>query len=270
MTSFQPPAVSVIVPTRNSERTIAECLESIQAQTVSPGETIVVDNGSTDGTRAIAERFADLLIYKGQERRIHRNAGAGQARGTHLLFIDSDMLLTPTVIEECIEAAADAVIIPEESFGEGFWARCKRLERSCYVGDETIEAARFFTRELFERVNGYDDSLFGCEDWDLQARVVAAGAAVGRTRAVIRHDEGGLRLSHLLAKKYRYGAGVLAYTRIHPRLAGTQLTRPALLLLPRLGRDPLLGGGVVFMKGCEFAALGSGAAVAWVRQRWQS
>src|SRR5262249_55673756 len=143
------PTVSVVVPTRNAARTLAACLESIRAQTHEPLELVVVDNASTDGSDRLAARWADVVLRGGPPRSAQRNRGASEATGEFVLFVDSDMVLEPNVAAACAEVAAsgmDAVVIPEQSFGDGFWARCKTLERSCYVGDESIEAARFFRR----------------------------------------------------------------------------------------------------------------------------
>jgi arabinofuranan 3-O-arabinosyltransferase len=152
---------------------------------------------------------------------------------------------------------AGAVVIPEESFGEGFWARCKGLERSCYVGDAKIEAARFFTRDLFEQLGGYDEELVGGEDWDLHERARRAGAMIGRTTSFIRHDEGRLELRALLAKKFRYGKTLGRYARKHPGLARSQLqpVRPAFLRhRRRLLHDPTAAVGMVVMKLAEAGA----------------
>jgi glycosyltransferase involved in cell wall biosynthesis len=267
-----PELVSVIVPTRNSADTLGECLRSIRSQSYEPIELIVVDNGSTDATPRIAAGLADEVLDAGPERSAQRNAGARASHGSYLVFIDSDMLLRPEVIRDCVaraEAGFDAVVIPETSFGEGFWARCKALERSCYLGDETIEAARFFRRESFLEVGGYDETIpYGPEDWDIHARVRAAGARIGRAEAMIDHDEGALALRELLARKYYYGKASERYIRAHGTLAGRQLTvlRPAFRRHWRLlARHPLTAAAMLVMKACELGAGGAGLVVARVR-----
>jgi glycosyltransferase involved in cell wall biosynthesis len=258
------PRASAIVPTRNSARTLVACLESLGAQT-QPVEIVVVDNASSDGTRRIAEGLADQVVLLGPERSAQRNAGARMASGDCLLFVDSDMVVEPAVAQECIEAVeggAGAVVIPETSFGNGFWARCKSLERSCYVGDESIEAARCFTRRVFEECGGFDESLpAGPEDWDLDARARTHGAKVGRTSAMIHHDEGDLRLCPLVCKKYYYGKAMAEYARRHPGRSRKQLrlVRPAFLRHgDRLLADPLAASGMALMKVSEFAAGAAG------------
>lgn len=266
--------VSAIVPTRNSGRTLWACLESLRAQTHEPLELVVVDNGSTDDTVRIGETLADLVLSKGPERSAQRNEGARRASGSCFLFVDSDMVVEPRVVAECVSLAASgagAVVIPETSFGEGYWARCKALERSCYVGDELIEAARFFARGVFEACGGFDEELpAGPEDWDLHERVRADGAAIARTSALIHHDEGALRLGGLARKKYYYGRAMADYRRKHPELARRQLSvvRPAFVRhWRRLAADPLPAAGMVVMKTCEYASGGAGIARALVRQR---
>jgi glycosyltransferase involved in cell wall biosynthesis len=262
---FEAPRVSVVVPTKNSARTLAACLASIEGQTYKNVEVIVVDNSSSDATREIASEHGCVLLTMGPERSAQRNHGARVATGAHLLFIDSDMTLEPRIVADCVDAVAsgaEAVIIPEVSFGEGFWARCKRLERSCYIGDDDIEAARFYARDLFFDVGGFDEELGGGEDWDLSRRVAGTGARIVRVPSVIWHDEGRLKLGALLSKKYRYGKSYPAYRRKHRSAANRQfrLLRPAFVRQRALlAREPLTSAGMFAMKSLEFAAGAAGA-----------
>ena len=264
-------AVSVVVPTRNSARTLAACLESIRTQAHEPLELVVVDNDSSDGSHDLAGRWADVVLRAGPERSAQRNRGASEATGAFLLFVDSDMVLEPDVVAACMEVVgrgADAVVIPEQSFGDGFWARCKALERSCYVGDDSIEAARFFRRELFEAVGGYDESLAGTEDWDLHQRARQSGARIGRVDALIWHDEGRLRLGPLAAKKFHYGRTFGRYLAKHPRLARSQAQpfRQAVVRhRRRLAADPVTAAGMFLMKVSEGVAGGAGLVSARLR-----
>jgi glycosyltransferase involved in cell wall biosynthesis len=259
--------VSVIVPTRNSGTTLGTCLRSVRAQTHPNVETIVVDNSSTDDTAEIALRFGQVVERYGPERSAQRNRGASLSRGAFLLFIDSDMQLGPDVVADCIETIdatqSAGVIIPEVSSGQGFWARCRQLERSCYPGDDLVESARFFRRETFFTVGGFDENLTGPEDWDLSRRVASAGP-LGRCSAQITHLEGSLRLFDILGRRRYYGPGYWKYLRKHGSGTLKQanvLARPAFLRnWRRLLSHPLMAGGLLSLKVMELWAVGLGIA----------
>jgi glycosyltransferase involved in cell wall biosynthesis len=268
------PLVSVVVPTRDSAKTLAACLQSIRAQVYQPIELIVVDNGSTDKTVEIAAAHAARVEPFGPERSAQRNRGAQLAKGDYLLFIDSDMKLTPDVVGDCLEivksTGALAVVIPELSEGEGFVAHCRQLERSCYVGDDAIEAARFFSRPVFETSGGFDENLTGPEDWDLTAKI-GAGRSLPRTASFILHDEGRLRLTTLLAKKRYYAPSFIQYWRKQGRSTARQsnlVLRPAFFRnWRRFVRHPILGIGVLTIKSLEALAAVSGLVEIWVKSQ---
>jgi glycosyltransferase involved in cell wall biosynthesis len=270
---YEPPTVSVVVPTKDSARTLDACLASITRQTYEGADVIVVDNYSSDATREIAKRHDCTVLTAGSERSAQRNHGARSSSGAYVLFVDSDMVLESTVVEECLvvtRSGADAAIIPETSFGEGFWARCKRLERSCYVGDDEIEAARFYARDLFFRIGGFDEQLTAGEDWDLQERAKAEGATIGRVDSFIHHDEGRLTLSQLAIKKFRYGKSLPLYRQKHRDVADRQfrLIRPAFIRnRSTLAGEPLALAGLIIMKALEFSAGAAGAVMALASDR---
>jgi glycosyltransferase involved in cell wall biosynthesis len=252
--------VSVVVTTRNSSGTLAACLASIRNQSYEDVELVVVDNQSTDDTKTIAGRFADVTLDAGPERSAQRNRGVESSTGEYLLIVDSDMILMPDVVAQCLEVAraegATAVVVPERSVGTGFLARAKALERSCYLGDSSIEAARFFSRASFDRYGGYDETLTGTEDWDLPARMRGQERG-GRIEEMIVHQEGELRLLPLLRKKYYYGKSAYRYARRHPELARGQFTplRGAFVRHWRiLAAQPVLSAAMVGMKSAELAA----------------
>jgi glycosyltransferase involved in cell wall biosynthesis len=259
--------VSVIVTTRNAARTLERCLSSIAAQTYPHVECVLVDNASSDQTVAIARRFGCTVLDFGPERSAQRNEGARRSTGALLLFVDADMVLAPGVVAGCVRVmdscSAPAAIIPEVSFGDGFWTRCRALERHCYSGDDSVEAARLYRREAFVAVGGFDEQLTGAEDWDLSRRVAGA-RALPRIASVIEHDEGRITLRQTFAKRSYYAPGYLRYLRKHGRDVagqGNVVLRPAPLRQRRLlARHPLLCAGIVVMKTAEAAAVVSVAA----------
>ena len=265
-------SVSVVVPTRNSASTLKACLDSVLEQS-EPVELLVIDNFSTDATPQIASAMAGTFEQAGPERSRQRNLGAARASGSHLLFVDSDMILPPSLVAECLEQAAGgfrAAIIPEVSTGRGFWAAAKALERACYVGDDSIEAARFFERGLFQELGGFDEALTGEEDWDLTARIRERGIPIARTPTPLTHDEGSLRLRETMRTKFYYGRTMARYMAKHRGAARAQLTlfRPAFRRHADLLRaHPLLTAGMVAMKTCEAAAGALGTAMGLVADR---
>ena len=97
------PAVTVVIPAFNSERHIGEALASIQAQTLSDLEVVLIDDGSTDGTLREAERFAkslDLTIIRQANAgpSAARNAGIRRARSRNCALLDADDVMLPDLL----------------------------------------------------------------------------------------------------------------------------------------------------------------------------
>jgi glycosyltransferase involved in cell wall biosynthesis len=104
--NFRP---SVIIPTYNYARYLSEALDSVLAQTLSPHEIIVIDDGSTDHTAEIAARYARRITYIQQANRgvpAARNSGIARATGNWLAFLDADDLWEPDFLERVAPVCA--------------------------------------------------------------------------------------------------------------------------------------------------------------------
>lgn len=239
------PLVSIIVTTRNEEKNIENCLFSIKHQTYPRErlESIVIDNASTDRTKQLARRFTERVFDKGPERSAQRNYGMMEiASGEYVMFVDADMILSPGLIQGCVsfirEKKCPALHIPEVVLGRNYWSQVRRFERSFYDGT-AIDGARFFLKEAFVRVRGFDESLSGPEDWDIDKKIKKIGAigllekfvsreenvknwslsslikdrgvALGKYGDVIYHNEAEFELGKYLKKKLYYSRSFDAY-----------------------------------------------------------
>ncbi len=212
------PVVTAIVTTRNEEKNIVECFESLHNQSIGRDsiEIVLIDNNSTDKTVELSKTLIDSYYNVGPERSAQRNFGFENAKADFVIYLDADMRLSPTVIEECInsiEAGKDILgnYVPEKVVGDGFWIKVRNFERSFY--DATyIDAARFIKKSVFLEVGGFDLSLCGPEDWDLDRRLLEKGKLF-LIKAHLNHDEGAFSVSKYFGKKNYYAKSFDAYAK---------------------------------------------------------
>lgn len=220
--------VSIVIPTRNSAILLNKCLSHIKSQSYSKIETIIVDGGSIDNAQDIARKYNcrfftyNPKLKKGLFDAPHKiNYGVSKAIGEYIYWVDADMELTRNVVRDAVsvcEKGAGAVIVPEESFGQGIWARAKQLERRCYWGDDTVESPRFLRASIWKAIGGFDLSLGGGgNDWDLHLKIKEHGDKVVRIKSIVMHNEGNLRLIKLMKKRFMYGREALSYISKRPK-----------------------------------------------------
>jgi glycosyltransferase involved in cell wall biosynthesis len=200
--------ISVIITTKNEEKNIGNCLESIRKQDfpLDKIEIIIVDNNSSDRTKEMAAGYTDRIFNLGPERSQQRNFGIRQARGRYILYLDADMVLSSNVVAECVHKCEregiDALYIPERIIGRGFWIKVRDFERSFYNAT-VIDCVRFLRKVKFLEIGGFDESLIGPEDWDFDRRIRAVGKT-GIIAAELFHNEGKFSLKKYLKKKGYY------------------------------------------------------------------
>ncbi|MET0447351.1 MAG: glycosyltransferase family 2 protein [Aeromicrobium sp.] len=212
--------VTVVVPTRNNERTIEQCLRSVRSQLHPDIELIMVDNFSTDRTPEIGRELADQVLSVGPERSAQRNAGIAAASGEWVMWLDSDLYLTPEAISVSLAAAqaqdADGVALPERTIGEGFWTSCRALERECYVNFLGLQNPRLLKREFMQDEGRFDPRMSGPEDANLRINMEEASMKIIVSDVLIDHDEGRLTLADIFEKRVYYGKSLPTLVKSHP------------------------------------------------------
>ena len=204
MNAHNPP-VSVVIPAYNAEDMIGLCLEGLAAQShpQSEFETIVVDDGSTDGTAEVVGRYDVRLIR--QENRgpaAARNRGASEARGEILLFTDADCVpdagwveAQTRVFDDTSVTACKGVYRTEQRSLTARFAQVEFEERYELLGragktDMVDTYCAGFRTEVFREFGGFDESfpVANNEDTDLAYRLSAQGhRLIFNPAAVVRH-----------------------------------------------------------------------------------
>ena len=203
--------ISVVLPTRDGERRVGRAIESILAQTFAELELLVVDNGSDDGTRAVAERYAArdarvrVLVETRRGVAPARNRGLGEARFPWIAVQDDDDVSHPERLAALVEATRrDPRLVlvgswaavwseaegPREPFHHAltdFDIRLQMRNGPCpFVASSTL-----FRRDAALAVGGYLDEYFHCDDYCLWTRLLPKGrfGNLPRHLVVYRHQD---------------------------------------------------------------------------------
>jgi glycosyltransferase involved in cell wall biosynthesis len=185
---FVTPAVSIIVPAYNEEAFLEPTLRALHAAAAglgAPYEIIVVDDGSTDRTAAIArEQGARVVAVHVRQIAAARNAGARAAQADLLIFVDADTLVPASVLTQAVAAMRSGAVgggaAARMTDGHPRWAQwllvavswmmCRvRWAAGCFV---------FARRDAFERAGGFDERYFASEEIHFSRAVKRLGRFV--------------------------------------------------------------------------------------------
>ncbi len=179
------PLFSVIIPVYNRERFIARAIESVLAQTFRDFELIVVDDGSTDKSAAIAARYPLRLIQQPNKGvSAARNAGIKAAKGSIIALLDSDDEWKPKKLEahyRFFREHPDYKIHQTDEIWikDGKFLNKKKIHQKkegfifydslhlCLISPSAVA----IKRELFDEVGLFDESFEVCEDYELWLRI---------------------------------------------------------------------------------------------------
>jgi len=179
------PTISVVIPAYNAAAYVGEAIESVLKQTLPASEVIVVDDGSTDDTRSVAERYGRRVTYLRQNNAgvsAARNLGVRIATGSWIAFLDADDHWRADKLQKQIDALnrnPSAVLVYSDFLiVEG---NCRRIVEVC-PPQQLLPALRYrcpfmpsvvlMAREAFLNAGAFDQTLQGTEDWDLWVKIV--------------------------------------------------------------------------------------------------
>jgi teichuronic acid biosynthesis glycosyltransferase TuaG len=193
------PQVSVIMPAFNAELYIEEAIQSIIDQTFINWELIIINDGSTDSTRNIAEKYvlqdARIRLINQENKKLSaaRNTGITNANGEWVAFLDADDLWVPVKLEKQLQAAraypkagvifSDGYIFTEHinsntlyGIKAGFFEAIEMYKLQYQGNYIPVLSVLANKKELFQ-IEPQDELLIGCEDWDYWLRLAINGVS---------------------------------------------------------------------------------------------
>ena len=207
------PFVSVIIPTYNQAGYVGEAIRSVQQQTYTNFEIIVIDDGSSDNCWDVVAGFGDSVRYIRQENQGlagARNTGIRAARGELIGLLDSDDQWLPgylqamlSLVERFPEAsvfyssaqAMDAEGRELPQFYGGPAVPPDKLYQVLLRANFLIPSTILMRREVIIEAGLFDQKLRSCEDWDLWLRILPEGIIVGTPECLVRYRIHGSSLS---------------------------------------------------------------------------
>lgn len=183
--------VSVIIPAYNAAQFLADTLQSVRSQSYDDYEIIVIDDGSTDDTRAVVESFPGIRYHYQSNRgpAAARNAGLRLAQGEYLAFLDADDLWRPEMLQSCISileehpeiGAVQVKWLPIDGSGklignETSWQPWRGDVRERLLIDIPFNTSSIvWRRDYWEQIGGYDETPETNDDWINWMRIVYKG-----------------------------------------------------------------------------------------------
>jgi glycosyltransferase involved in cell wall biosynthesis len=200
------PKISIVIPAYNASRTLVACLRAVAESEVRPYELLVVDDGSTDETRSIAEQGgARVLASNGKKGPAHaRNLGAREAKGDVLFFVDADVCISPASLTRISatfdgDSSIDAVIgsYDDTPHEQDVLSMYRNLMHRYVHQNSKREASTFWSgcgairRNVFLEYNGFDEGYGrpAIEDIELGYRLTSNGRKI-----ILDHE---LEVKHL-------------------------------------------------------------------------
>ena len=183
------PLVSVIIPTLNEEKYIESTLKSVKNQDYEKYEIIVVDSKSKDSTVRICKRYTDkVFVIEKRGVALARNFGAKNSKGELLLFLDADTLLLPNTISQLVKkfrrknvVGATCMVLPLTTGMDDlllFLFFNQFVKISLNFKPKIPGLCCMYRKEVFEKVNGFDEKVKLLEDFDLSERISNLGEIV--------------------------------------------------------------------------------------------
>lgn len=209
--------VSVVVPVYNNAGTIGECLDSLLSQSFEEKEIIVVDDGSTDGTRDIVMGLPVKLVATDHRGRSHaRNVGIREAKGRIVGFAEGDAVYDLGFLARSVAHFAKddvgGVIGPYfVKNPRNFLTKCKDVERRVHFSDYKPFTGWVYRKDALERIGYFDERLDCGEDVDVGIRVRMAGfRIVYEPQARWWHEEPA-SWSELVRRQFWYGREIVPF-----------------------------------------------------------
>jgi glycosyltransferase involved in cell wall biosynthesis len=235
-----PRLISVVIPVLDAAETLPHQLEALHAQDyASAWEVVIADNGSTDASVDIAERWLEQFpsgrVVRASARKsasYARNAGAAQAQGDFLAFMDADDVPSARWLTALARAARQGDLV---AGAVDIDALSDKLSRSWHMTsprERALRGFRFLTfasgtntgvwTDVFERLGGFDEHNTVGEDIEFSWRAQLASYRLASAPDAVVHERLRPQLGSLARQHYRYGA---AGPHLYRRFRGAGMPR---------------------------------------------